>query len=707
MSTEHPSPDTPASLTGWSNEPSLRQLKTDYEAAKQEADGQIEKIAHWLSQLHITGNAKKSKVEGRSNVQPKLIRKQAEWRYSSLSEPFLSTPDLFNVYPVTFEDKKAAYQNELVLNYQFNTQLNKTKLIDDYVRHAVNEGTVIARVGWEYEEEEVEREVPIYEEEINYDPTFVDLIGQATQAYRQNPEMFAQQFDEETQQSVIRSLEEDEPIMVTITGYETITETVVKTNRPTVNFCDYKDVIPDPSCEGDLSRARFLVYRFVTSKDELNAAGIYQNVDKIQTENNSPLAVEDGREDEINNFNFKDDTRKKFVAYEYWGYWDIHGNGTVQPIVATWVGDTLIRLEENPYPGKRIPFIFVPLLPVTDSLYGEPDGALIEDNQEIVGAVTRGMIDILASNANGQRGVRKDAVDTTNRRKFERGEDFEFNQTVDPDKAFWISKFAEIPVSAQFMLQHQSMDAESFTGVKGFAGSGISGQALGDTATGVRSALDAASKRELGILRRLADGMIQIGRMIVAMNAEFLSDEEIIRVTNEEFVAIKREELAGNFDLRLTISTAEEDNQKAQELAFMLQTTGNSVDFGLTKIILSDICKLRKMPELAKRIEEFEPQPDPIEQQKAQLEMMKLQLEIENLKADLAVKQGNTNLSHAKAEEARSKADLNNLEFVETESGVKQERDLQKQGAQAKANAQLEVVKHTLAQSQGQPSNSQ
>jgi hypothetical protein len=83
--------------------------------------------------------------------------------------------------------------------------------------------------------------------------------------------------------------------------------------------------------------------------------------------------------------------------------------------------------------------------------------------------------------------------------------------------------YPEIPNSALNMLNLQNNEAESLTGVKAF-NSGISGSALGNTATGIRSALDAASKRELGILRRLADGINQIGRKIISMNSEFLSD---------------------------------------------------------------------------------------------------------------------------------------------------------------------------------------
>ena len=91
-----------------------------------------------------------------------LIRKQAEWRYPALTEPFLSTDELFQVSPVSWEDRDAAIQNEMVLNYQFNTKIDKVRFIDEYVRAAVNEGTAIIRTGWCNYTRTVEEEVPVY-----------------------------------------------------------------------------------------------------------------------------------------------------------------------------------------------------------------------------------------------------------------------------------------------------------------------------------------------------------------------------------------------------------------------------------------------------------------------------------------------------------------------------------------------------------------
>jgi hypothetical protein len=273
--------------------------------------------------------------------------------------------------------------------------------------------------------------------------------------------------------------------------------------------------------------------------------------------------------------------------------------------------------------------------------------------------------------------------------------DYEFKAQVDPRQAFHMHTYPEIPASAQYMVNLQNIEAESLTGVKAFH-SGISGAGLGNTATGVRGALDAASKRELGILRRLAEGVKQIGRKILAMNAEFLSEEEVVRITNEEFVPIRRDDLAGNYDLRITISTAEADNQKAEELAFMLQTTAQAMGPAFSQLILSEIARLRKMPDLAKQIKEYQPQPDPIAQQKAQLELELLAAQGANEQAkaqenviDMELKKAKLQVEMAQARAIKSKADLDDLAFLEKEQGIDQNKLLE----EIKTKAELDILK--------------
>ena len=684
------------SLTNWKNPPKLGDLKKDLLDAKPAHDTQKALVKTWLDNLNVEGNAKVKTAKGNSSIVPKLIRKQAEWRYPALSDPFLSTDDVFNVYPVSWEDKKAATQNQMLLNHQFNNKIDKVQFIDDYVRTAVDEGTVIVRVGWEFEEEEYVADFPEVQYQIN--PEMGPMHEQLEQMRIESPATYELDVPEEMRTAHEMTMEQGIPVEPVILGYKKEKRTRTVKNHPTVEVCNVNNVIIDPSCNGKIEDAGFVIYSFESSLSKLKKDSKYKNLDKIQVEGNSILNEPDHTPSNDSNFNFNDKPRQLFVVYEYWGYWDIDGSGTVTPIVVTWVGNTIIRMEENPFPDKLLPFITVPYLPKRREVYGEPDGALLEDNQKIIGAVTRGMIDIMGKSANGQTGIRKDMLDTTNRRKFENGQDYEFNMTVDPRVGIFMHTYPEIPNSAQFMLQMQNMEAESLTGVRAFS-SGVSGQALGDTAASFRGALDAASKRELAILRRLSNGMVKIGRKIISMNAEFLSEKEVVRVTNEEFQIVRRDDLAGQFDLKLSISTAEEDNNKAQELSFMLQTMGNNMDPNMSQMILADIAKLRKMPDLAKKIEAYQPQPDPMAQKKMELEIQLLEAQLQNEMAQSQERQANAQLNMAKvgteqvkAGNIQSDTDLKNLDFVEQESGVKQERAKELHGEQARSQAQLKLM---------------
>lgn len=687
----------------WGNEPTIRDLKQDFEDARPAHGSQVRKINTWLDNLHVRGSAAIPKRKGRSSVVPKLIRKQAEWRYSALTEPFLSNDDIFKVDPVTFEDTSAAMQNQLVLNNQFNTQIGKTKFIDEYVRAAVDEGTVIVRVGWDYEEEVTKRTEPVYEYTTSNNPDRIAEFQKIHEMMQNDPVSYQMLSDEERQLHEL-SMDSGQALEKVQTGTEEIEDITVVKNQPTVNVCDFNNVVIDPTCEGDMSKARFAIYSFETSLSELEKDGKYTNLDEINIESTSVLNEPDHNTQDDSSFQFTDKPRKKFVAREYWGFWDIDGSGVVKPIVATWVGDTLIRLQENPFPNKELPFVVVQYLPVRKSIYGEPDGELLEDNQRILGAVTRGVIDMMGRSANGQIGMRKDALDVTNKRKYDAGLDYEFNAPIDPRNAIIEHKYPEIPRSAEYMINLQNADAESLTGVKAFTG-GISGDALGDTAYGARNALDAASKRELGILRRLAQGVKEVGRKMIAMNSEFLSEEEVIRITNEKFIKVRRDDLAGNFDLKLSISTAEADNQKAQELSFMLQTMGNNMDVNLSKMILSDIATLRNMPELAKRIEAYQPKPDPLAQRKAELEIELLQAQIANEMAkaqengvDVRLKGAKAATEEAKARNLQSEADQKDLDFIEQQGGITHDRDMSKLDHDRGTQLDLKAADSLLAQ---------
>ena len=667
-------------LTNWVNEPSVLALKDDFNSSKSFHDSQMQKIQEWEDILFTSGSEEKylpKEGQLRSRVQPKLVRKQNEWRYPALTEPFLNSDKIFTVSPRTFEDVNAARQNEILLNYQFDTKINKVKFIDELVHSAVDRGTAIVRLGWKRETKNVQKPVGVFEY-YPADPTnqeYGQLLQQAIQLKETNPREFNLQ-PEEVQEAVNYYLETNVPVQVAKVGEQLVTVQEIVENCPCVELVDPRNVYIDPSCNGDATKALFIIESFETNKAELLKSGNYVNLDNINWTGYSKDTLHTSTTPD--EFNFNDTSRKKVIAYEYWGYYDINNNGTLVPIVATWIDNILIRMELNPFPDNKLPFVFINYSTVLNSVYGEPDAEMLKDNQRILGALTRGMVDTLGRSANGQAGFAKGMLDITNKRKFNSGENYEFDPTMNPLNNYIQHTYPELPQSAFLMLNLQNTEAEALTGVKAFNG-GLSGDAYGQVAAGIRGMLDAAAKREMSILRRLAKGVSDIGNKIIAMNAEFLSEEEVIRITNEKFITITKEDIKGNFDLKVDINTAEVDNAKAQDLAFMLQTIGPNLDTKLMLNILSEIAELKRMPKLANDLKNYQPQPDPHQEQLKQLELLKLQSEI----------------AYNQARAEKYKADTQNVAVntQQTADGTKFSQEIQKQKAQAQANQNLEITK--------------
>lgn len=707
-----PVDNQPSKLTNWKKEPTVADLKEDLEMARGPHDAHMRRVEDWRDCYNAEGIYSAPEIKGRSRVAPKLVRKLVEWRIPSLSEPFLATPDLFEVEPVTWEDVKAAEQNQLVLNYQFRTKIGLQRFVEAAIRKCTTEGTAVIRAGWNYQDEEVPEQIPDFEFE--YDETMAQQYESILQQLDADPSLY-DQIPKNLQKGLEKYTETGVPMNVVQIGEHEGTVTKVIANHPSVDVCDIGSVYVDPTCNGDLSKAKFVIYEFETCMSDLEQDGKYKNLENInESLATQPLSPTSSQSSELAGYNFKDTPRKRIVAYEYWGYCDRDNDGILHPMVATWVGDTMIHLDDNPFPDKKFPFIFIPLMPIQDSVYGEPDAELLKDNQRILGAITRGMVDLFGRSANGQTGFSKGFLDNTNFTRYKNGEDYMFNpQNGNAANSIFTHKFPEIPQSVMYMQQYWNGDAEALTGVKAFS-EGMNGAQLGDTAAAVRSAMDAASKRELSILRRISEGFVQLGRKFLTMNAQFLTESDYVRVTNTNFVPIRPDDLPGEFDLKLSISTAEEDQAKIQQLSFLLQTGQQTMPFEYVKQVYSKIAKLSKMPDLAHFIETYEPQPDPMQQKMQELEMAKIQAEIEEANARAAearakvrVHDAEVGVRDARAADIQSKTDKSNLDFMKDAEGIKHQEELDKIKAQQNAATRSKLIENEQKFDQQQVLNKQ
>lgn len=616
----------------------LDALQQDLKASTVLRDQWMARIYQWRREYN--GEKYGNEQNGKSQIVAKDIKKQAEWLHPSILDPFVSTSDIVKVSPVTWEDEAAAKQSELLLNYQFCRQFDRYNFMSKALKVLITEGTCIVQTGWDYKDEEVEVE----REVIAMDEYGNEFIATAT-----------------------------------------VKETRVLVNKPTAVVCRNEDIYLDPTCKDDLENCQFIIHRYESDLSTLKQDGRYKNLDKLLQGGTGEVNADyDYVNPDSTLFRFNDDARKKLMVYEYWGNYDVDGDGIAEPIVCAWVGKTIIRLQSNPYPDKRPPFVLAPFNSVPFQMHGESDAELISDNQKIKTAVTRGIIDNMAQSNNGQVGVRKGALDVVNRKKWQEGKHFEFNGTP---QDFWFGSYNPIPGSAFDMLTVMNNEIESLTAVKSFSG-GLTGGSLGGTATGARGVLDATAVRRLNRVRNVAENLVKpLMRKWLAYSNEFLDESQVVRVTNDEYVEIRRDDLAGNVDLEISISTMEDNQAKAGELSFMLQTLGVGMDPAMRNMIMAEIARLYKMPTLDKAIREWQPQPDPVAEQMRQLELQRLMLENQKLQSeiernnaranedqvDIQVKLQKAAVEAAKARKLGSEADKMDLDFLMKDAGVSEQ----------------------------------
>ena len=612
----------------------LNKLKSDMKAADILRLEWFNKISDYRNQTF--GRPYGNEVKGKSQIVSQDIRKQLEWMIPSLADPFLSSPDIIKCNPITWEDVPSARQNELLLNTQFCRKFPRYNFLMKSLKVLAMEGTLVVQTGWDYEDEEVEEMV----ETVVIDP-------------------------ESGEEMIIMAKQK---------------VTKVKKNQPTAVVCRNEDIYIDPTCMDNMDKCQFVIHRYETDLSSLRADGRYKNLDQVEKYEGQNRDNGYYPQDHTY-FTFEDKARKKMVMYEYWGNYDVNEDGIAEPIVCSWIGNTVVRLQSNPYPDKKPPFIVVPFNAVPFQIYGDSLASVIGDNQKVKTAIIRGVIDNMAQSNNGQVGMKKGSLDIANRKKFLQGNNFEYNG----DKGdFWQGSYNQIPGSAFDVMTLMNNEIESQTGVKSFSG-GITGNALGSSATGARGALDATATRRISLVRNIAENLIKpLMRKWMSYNAEFLEAEEIVRITNEEFIPIKRDDLTGNIDIDISISTAEDNNAKSQELSFLLQTLGNTMPFEMTQMIIAEIAKLSRMPDLEKRIRDFKQEPDPAAQQMQQAEMERLALENQKLQSeidrnnaragedeiDIQLKMQKAQVEAAKARKLGSEADMTDLDFLLKNDGI-------------------------------------
>jgi len=646
----------------------LSSLKNDFQEA-QKLRFQLDDYINTMRKIYKGENLPKNKRG--SNFISKEVRKQVKWFKSQAKNPFVSNDEIVTLQPTlsskNHNHRLFAEQTEKLVNYHFTKKFDRYNFIDKLLHVLAVEGTVVIRTGWEYKGIVKEVEETVYEIE----PSTGQQIPVG---------------------SVI--VEKEIPLV----------------NKPTATICKNEDIFIDPTAF-DNKEIQFIIHRREVRLDELKKAGIYKNIDKVEKdlmveETAKEILVEPYRM-EVNKtlmYNLEDNLRKKIYMYEYWGWFDIDDDGETEPIVCCWIGDTIVRLEENPYPDKSIPYIISQFEQEPYSIQGVALADILEEYQRIKTGIMRGIFDNLAQSNHTQKGVQKGNLDPVNLNRFLNGENFEFN--ISPN-AFYQGQYNRIPPEVFKVLQDIDIEKQMNTGIMPMQG-GQGFEAIYGSQAGKSGALNSLMLLELDMVTNIAENAIKplIKKWIYYMY-EFLEPTEIEAITNMPYVENDKEDIPNYLDdFTIDISTQYTNEAKASELAFLMQTLGNTIPFDMTKVILSKIAKLKGMPDLAQNIENYEPQPDPVQQQLVQIELQKKMLELEYMKAQIQAEMGKAQadvvLKQAKAKEAEAKATQTGLKTIKEKYGVdikqkmqelqfKNQLDMQKLMAQAQAKEMSQI----------------
>ena len=608
----------------WVNTPNLLDIKDEVENYNSFTSAQMSKIDEW--HRYRDGQINFATTPNKSKVVKKLIKKSNEWRYPSIEEPFLSTNKLFELDSTVAYSEDVEMMNQ-ILNYRFTKEMDRVTFINNLVRKCGDDGTVILKVSWSTKE--------ITDTKVIHTDDF-DMSKHLVV----EPKILS-----------VQQLQE---------GYIVVEEDHIIENRPVIEICDFNSIDIDPSCKGDLEKARAIVHRFETTLSDLKEDSRYHNLGNLTLSDLDVNLSEDSayvQATRLEDVDVVDIPRKSVVVSEYWGTYDINNDGIAERVVISYIGNTIVRMEENPYPLQEYPFVTIQYIPNPDSVYGSSDADLLMENQDILSAIARGTIDSLARTAIGQTVSSKSTFDTVNQLLFDSGQPCQTENGVNPENAVHTVQYPELPQSVEYFTTKLEKESEALTGVIGFSG-GISGNAMGDTATCIRGVMDAVTKRELSILRRFANGLGKMGRKVIRLNIEYLTDEDVSRITGVQEFSLVRSQYQPLTNSNIEIATPELNASRATQLSFMLQTIGNNMGEELRNKILAKINRLNGMEDLAHDLLTYKPQPDPNAQKLAELE-------VKAKEADIEYKLAQAEEARARASQYRSTADLKDQEHID------------------------------------------
>lgn len=554
--------------------------------------------------------AKKTKARENQELAHKIVSKFTHaltWR-----EPFKTKWDRFyRLYRSELEEKNYPWQSNLFIPYAFST-------VETVVPRLVSNRPQIDIVPREPEDQD---RATIMNNLIDYQWDLMDmnvLLPEAVKEMAIYGTVILKVGWKKEEKEVISAEVVDEEIPEL--GTVPITEKKTVYDGPSVELVDLYDFFWDPEAT-DIDTAKWVIHRTKRSLDylkEKQRQKIYKNINLLE-QSASPVQLDDQKQQRRATLGIslpdytaeKDD--KDIELLEYW-------SDDKVCVVAN--RSVIIREEKNPYRHGKKPFIRCVDQKVPHEFLG-------------VGEIEP--IESLQYELNDRRNQRMDNITLALNRMFKvvNGKNVDEDELVSEaggvvhmDSLDAVDTF-DIPDVTSSSYQEETLikaDIQTTSGVTDFSRGTASDALANDTATGISLLQEASNARFRLKVQNIEDMLIKrLGELMVAMNEQFISEDQVIRIVGEEgttFEKVKADEIRGNFDVSVvagsTLPASESVEKKQIMEAYQLFLGDPEVDQKeLKKMVMkavmpkANIQKLfpqqKKQPQMGMPGEEVDP----------------------------------------------------------------------------------------------------
>ena len=566
----------------------LRVVKEDIEAGKKATESMSgmrqEMYALYRSRESNENEDEDETRPGRSRIKSSDVMDTIEWMMPSFMKAFCGGRDAIEVTPEGREDVQKALKNKKLLNWQFMNRCRGFMVIYEWIKAGLIQGTSYAKITWQ-------------EKFVRKGFAFPEVLEP------QIRQMLADPAVESLTAGEISDIPLPSAAGIMPGGLNAVPYTMAPAQLETMRvYRDVKgekrivtysgpraDVIPpeellmDPEakCMEDAAFVIHRVKRTISYLREKEREGVYSGIEEVvryatsdtvlrSSEESSRYAVAEDATVASGGSEQGQVARRKVEVFEWWGMLDTNGDGIADPYLVVMAGDTIIRMERNPYAHGLPPF--VELRPILDifRFAGIGIAELVGEFQRVKTAIWRQTLDNMSFQNNQMWEVDENAgVDVDSLMRPRPGGVVFTNMLGRGFKPITPPPLGNAPLQMMEMIQSQ---LEQRSGVTRY-NQGLDASTLNKTAHGISAIMGASQQRLELIALIMADSVRRIYKMMLELNQQFIDQSLVIRVFNEP-LEISPDDLAGNFDVQVDIGGATgKEETEVQRLLSILQNS--------------------------------------------------------------------------------------------------------------------------------------